>query len=195
MKKGFTYLLFSCVLLAQFMLTLTLHLPNIAEAKVYSANLAVTSVMINEPSVKLENGNNSVSIVYLNNTSAKITITATNQSQTYYYALNINNIASQSWKVHLEYVDYTNLSCVDASVVLHNGTYELWQIKIEKGTISVNSTVYDLPSNTTIYLGVQDVLGRSQGTMVLYANLKISYPNKTTTYMLYTIKFELSYNP
>lgn len=177
------------------MLTLTLHLPYIAEAKVYSANLSVTSVMINEPSVKLENGNDSVSIVYLNNTSAKITITATNQSQTYYYALNINNIASQGWKVHLEYVDYTNLNCVDATIVLHDGAYEIWQIKIENGIISTNSIVYDLPSNAMIYLGVQDVLGKSQGTTVLYANLKIGDPIKTTTYMLYAIRFELRYNP
>lgn len=141
------------------------------------------------PLVILENGANNISTVYTNNTSAKISINATETSSTYNYSLNIVNNNASLREVRLEHFSYTGLNYTNATIILHSDTTSLWQIKIEGGNISQNNTYYYLTNNSTIYVGVQNLVGNSLGTTILHTYLRIRTPN-TTTYVLYVITFE-----
>lgn len=143
------------------------------------------------PLVILENGANNTSTIYTNNTSAKITINANSTPSTYNYSLNITNNNASLWEVRLEYSSYTGLNYTNSTIILHNDTTSLWQIKIEGENISQNNTYYNLTNNSTIYIGVQNLVENSPGTTVLHTYLRIKTPN-TTIYTLYTITFEFT---
>jgi len=143
------------------------------------------------PLVILQNGTNNVSIIYMNDTSAKISIDATPAASNYSYSLNITDNNASLWEVRLEYFNYTGLNCTNSTIILHNDTTSLWQIKIEGENISQNNTYYSLTNNSTIYIGVQNLVENSPGTTVLHTYLRIKTPN-TTIYTLYTITFEFT---
>ncbi len=143
------------------------------------------------PLVILENGTNNVSIIYMNDTSAKISIDATPAPSTYNYSLNITNNNASLWEVRLEYSNYTGLNYTNSTIILHNDTTSLWQIEIEGENITQNNTYYNLTNTSTIYVGVQNLVENSPGTTVLHTCLRIKTPN-TTIYTLYTITFEFT---
>lgn len=143
------------------------------------------------PLVILQNGTNNVSIIYMNDTSAKISIDATPTASTYNYSLNITNNNASLWEVRLEYFDYPGQNYTNSTIILHNDTTSLWQIEIEGENINQNNTYYNLTNTSTIYIGVQNLVENSPGTTVLSTHLRIKNPN-TTIYTLYTITFEFT---
>lgn len=144
------------------------------------------------PLVILENGANQTSTIYSNNTSAKIGINATSTSSTYNYSLNIVNNNASLWQVRLEYYGYENITRVNATIILHNNSSSRQQIAISGGNISQTNDYYNLTDNSTIHLGIIDLVENSSvGKTILHVYLRIKTPN-TTTYTLYTITLEFS---
>jgi hypothetical protein len=184
---------FHSVLLVLALLILTLNLVHNAKSTIYYANLSENYPTVIQPLVILENDTNNVSHVYLSNTSAKISITATSSSTNSDYSLKIVNNNASHWEVKLECYDYADLTHINTTIILRNDSFSLWQIKIEGGNKSQNDTYYDLADNAIIHIGVQNLIGVSSGTTVLHTHLKIKIPNRTT-YMLYEITFEFKYD-
>jgi len=144
------------------------------------------------PSVILENGANATSTVYENNTNAKISIDATSTQSTYNYSLDIVNKNASLWEVRLEYFDYTNISRVNTTIILHNNSTLSEQITISGGSINQSNNYYDLTSDTSIHIGIMNLVeNSSEGTTILNAHLRIKTPD-TTTYTLYIITFEFA---
>lgn len=144
------------------------------------------------PLVILENGANQTSTVYVNNTSAKISVNANSTSSTYNYSLNIVNNNASLWEVRLEYFDYTNISHVNTTIILHNNSTSSEQIAISGGNISQTNNYYDLTSNATIHIGIMNLVeNSSEETTILHVHLRIETPS-TTAYTLYIITFEFT---
>lgn len=144
------------------------------------------------PLVILENGANNVSTIYVNNTSAKISIDATSAQSTYNYSLNIVNNNASLWEVRLEYFDYVNVSRVNTTIILHNNSTSIEQITINGGNINQTNSYYNLTDNAIIHIGIVDLVENSAvGTTILRVYLRIKTPN-TTTYTRYIIKFEFT---
>lgn len=143
------------------------------------------------PLVVLEDGVNNTSTIYTNKTSAKITINATSTPSTYNYSLNIVNNGEDLKEVRLECFDFTNVSRVNATILLHNNATSSNQITISGGTVNQTNEYYDLAGNATIHLGVQNLVESEEGTTILKVYLRIKTPN-TSTYTLYIITFEFT---
>ena len=144
------------------------------------------------PLVILEDGANNTSTVYTNNTSAKISISATSTPSTYNYSLDIVNNNASLWEVRLEYFNYTNIEHINTTIVLHNNSTSSEQITISGGNINQTNNYYNLTSDATIHIGVMDLIENFSGeTTILRVYLRIKTPN-TTTYTLYVITFEFT---
>jgi len=144
------------------------------------------------PLVVLEDGSDQISTVYADGTSAKIAIDATGVSSTYNFSLNVVDYNASLWEVTLEHFSYTDLSLVNVSVILHSNSTLSDQITVSGGNINQTGNYYNLTSNSTIHLGVTDLVENSVvGTTVLQTHLRIRVPN-TTTYTLYIITFEFT---
>lgn len=144
------------------------------------------------PLVTLENGTDQISTIYTNNTSAKISVNATLTSSTYNYSLNIVNNNASFWEVRLEYFNYTNISRVNTTIILHNNSTSSEQITISGGNVNQSNNYYNLTSEVTIHIGVMNLIENlSEGTTILHVYLRIKAPN-TTTYTLYIIMFEFT---
>jgi hypothetical protein len=164
---------------------------NVVGAASYNIMLSKDYVAVNSPLVILQNGTNNVSIIYTNNTSAKISIDATNITSTYNYSLNIVNNNASSWEVRLEYFDYTGLNYTNATIILHNDVTSSTQITLSGGSINQTNQYYNLTSSSTIHIGVHNLVENTPGTTRLHVYLRIKTPN-TTTYTLYIITFEFT---
>jgi len=144
------------------------------------------------PLVVLEKGINDTSTIYVNSTSAKISINATSTQSTYNYSLNIVNNNASLWEVRLEHFDYANINRVNTTIILHNNSTSSEQITIKGGNIDQTNNYYNLASNEVIHVGVVDLVENSAvGTTILRVYLKIKTPN-TTTYTRYIITFEFT---
>lgn len=143
------------------------------------------------PLVVLEDGANNTSTIYTNNTSAKITINAISTLSTYNYSLDIVNNGVDLRKVRLECFDSTNVSRVNATMLLHSNVTSSTQITISGGTVNQTNEYYDLAGNATIHLGIQNIVESEEGTTILQVYLRIKIPN-TSTYTLYIITFEFT---
>lgn len=150
-----------------------------------------SSIICVAPLVVLENGANNTSTIYTNSTSAKVSINANTNSLTYNYSLNIVNNNASLWKVRLEYVNYTNINCANTTIILHDNATSSQQITLSGGNISQTNQYYNLTSNSTIHIGVQNLVENSSETTLLHVYLRIKTLN-TTTYTLYTITFEFT---
>ncbi len=144
------------------------------------------------PLVILDNGANQKSTIYSNNTSAKISIDANQTSLTYNYSLNIVNNNASIWETRLECYGSTNITRVNAKIILHDNSTSSQQITINGGNINQTNGYYNLASTTTIHLGIMDLIENSPvGKTILNVYLRIKTPN-TTIYTLYIITFEFS---
>jgi len=143
------------------------------------------------PLVILKNGLNNTSIIYSNNTSAKISINGNATTLTYNYSLNIVNNNASSWQVRLEYFNYTNIDRVNATIILHDNSTSSEQITLNGGNLSQTGIYSDLASNATLHIGVINLVENSSGTTILHVYLRIKTPN-ITTYTLYMITFEFT---
>jgi len=144
------------------------------------------------PLVVLEDGINKTSIIYANNTSAKISIDANLTQLTYNYSLNIVNKNASLWQVKLEYFESVNISRVNATIILHNNSTASNQIAINSQGINQTNEYYNLTDNAVIHIGVKDLIeNSSSGKTILDVYLRLKTPN-TTTYTLYIITFEFT---
>jgi len=143
------------------------------------------------PLVVLEDGANNISTIYAYSTSAKVSINASTTSLTYNYSLNIVNNDASLWEVRLEYFNYTNINCTNATIILHDNATSSQQITLSGGNISQTKQYYNLTSNFKIHIGVQNLVKNFPGTTLLHVYLRIKTPN-TTTYTLYIVTFEFT---
>lgn len=140
----------------------------------------------------LEHGANQTDTVYENSTSAKITIDATSSSLTYNYSLNIRNNNTSLLEIKLEYFEFTNASRVNTTIVLHDNYTSSEQITLNNGGLSQTGNYYDLTSNSTIHVGVMNLVeNSSEGATILQVHLRMRIPN-TMTETLYIITFEFT---
>jgi|YelNatPaOPRAMG01_1025707.scaffolds.fasta_scaffold90460_1 hypothetical protein len=147
---------------------------------------------IQSPLIILANGSSNVSYTYINGTSAKISIDATSSVSSYNYSLNVINDGIESAEVRLEYCSFMNLNDANATLILHNETITMTQIEIQGGSITQYPDYFILASNSTIYIGVQNLVENAPGGYtILQAYLRIKTLN-TTTYTFYTITFEFT---
>jgi hypothetical protein len=149
------------------------------------------SVMV--PSVVLQNGTDNVSLIYANNTSAKITIDATTSFATYNYTLEIVNNDSIDWNVKLEIYYSFNVNRIsDATIILHNNASSSTQIVLSNGNIIQSSgDYYSLAGSSTIYIKIENLKEFVGGVSYFHVYLRIQTPN-TTTYTLYTVTFQIT---
>ena len=143
------------------------------------------------PTVVLGNGANRTSTIYENSTSATITINADPSLLTYNCSLNITNNGSSLWETKLECFETTSTSRVNTTIVLHNDSTSSEQIYLN-GSLIQTDNCYNLTSNSTIYIGVMNLVeNSSEGATVLHVYLRMRIPD-TTTYTLYIITFEFT---
>lgn len=176
--KGIVYLL-----LTMLLLTVTMH---IASSSPFFCVTKYVSSSITSPPVTLHNVTNSV--IYANNTSAKVTVSdgATNVD-----ILQILNQTYSNWQLTMMKYGDINISRLTSCTIwfTHAGTASL-QIKITDGQ-------YDRASGDTYNLfcdGADRITitaaTNATGISYIYTNLKILEPN-TSTYTLYVITFEI----
>jgi hypothetical protein len=177
------------VWLAVTMLALLTCLLQHASGSSYYALTTQYFAPIESPLVILKNGGNGTGTVYANSTNAKISINATSTQLTYNYSLDIVNNDASSWEVRLERLDSTNIDRINTTIILQNDSTSSEQITVNNGSLSQSNNYYELASNTTIHIGVMNLVRDSEGTTILNVFLRIRTPN-TTTYTLYTIMFE-----
>jgi hypothetical protein len=150
-----------------------------------------SSIVCVVPLVILNNGTNNTSTIYANSTSAKVSVNTNATSLTYSYSLNIVNNNASLWEVRLEHFNYTNINFANATIILHDNVTSSQQITLSGGNISQTNQYYNLTSNSTIHIGIQNLVENSSGTTLLHVYLKIKAPD-TTTYTLYIITFEFT---
>ncbi len=145
------------------------------------------------PSVILQNGTDNISFIYANNTSARVTVNATTNFETYNYTLEIVNNNTTSWDVKLEVYDSSNISRIsNATIILHNNITSSTQIIISDGSITQSGgDYYNLSGSSTIYMEIKDLRESTEGTSYVNTYLRICTPDKTT-YTLYIITFEFT---
>lgn len=144
------------------------------------------------PTVILANGANLTSTINENSTSAKITIDSNSSLLTYNYSLNIVSNDLNPWEVRLECFEASNASRLNTTIVLHDNVTSSTQISLSNIGINQSESYYSLASNSTIHVGVMDLVENSpDGTTTLQVYL-IMKPADATTYTLYTIIFEFT---
>lgn len=179
-------------LVITIILLLVYPLPYTSGASYYALK-TYSSIPIKPPVVILVNGSDNVSVIYVNNTSAKISINAISNTSTYNYSLNIINQNTSSWEIKLEYFyfNYAN-NGVNATIILHDNSTSRQQILINGGTINQTDKDYTLASTATAHIGVMNLIENAPGgTATIKAHLRIKTPN-VTTYTLYVITFEFT---
>ncbi len=142
------------------------------------------------PSIVLQNGTDNVSLIYANNTSAKISINVTSIATVYNYSLNIKSNESSTRLIMLEPFNYTGISKINATIGFYdNSTFEK-QIIIEGENVTEIGSYYNLASFSTVHIRIADLEENiTDGTAYLHTYLRIRIPN-TSTYTLYVITFE-----
>lgn len=154
----------------------------------YTMEIQAASTISVSP-VELQNGTDNLSIIYANNTSAKISVDANSTSINYTYALNIKNNNDTSFLVRLENFNSSNLDKINTTIILHNSNTSRTQISIVGGSLNETGEYYNLTSLSTIYVKIENLNENIQsGTAYLYTYLRVKIPD--STYILYVITFE-----
>jgi len=178
----------SLVLLNVFLLV-SLLLPVNGNALNVYYSLA-SPISAETPKVILQSGTAGTSTIYMNNTSAKVSVSA--PSPTYDYVLKIVNQVANNWKANLKVYDSFNIGRLsNTTISFHDGSTSN-QIIINGGIITQSEgPQYDLVGSATIYISMSNVQASASGTSYLYVYLKILVPD-TSTYSLYIITFEIT---
>jgi len=145
------------------------------------------------PSVILQDGADNVSFVYTNNTSAKITINAAEESQTYNYTLNILNNSSNNYEVKLEVSGNPNATRISSAVIgfYDNSTFYN-QIIISNGHIVQPSGTYiNLTNSSLLHIKIENLQESENGDTYFYVYMWIK-ENNSSIYTLYVIIFEFT---
>ena len=146
------------------------------------------ATLVSSPRVTLQNLTAN-SVIYTNNTSAKITVPdGTNNLD----VLKILNQTSDDWQLQLIKYDDTNIGrLTNCTIWFHDESTTSVQIKIIDG--EYNQTVggyYNLVGNGVDRITIT-ASTNATGTSYIYTYLRILKPN-TSTYALYIITFEIT---
>lgn len=145
------------------------------------------------PKVILQSGTAGTSIIYTNNTSAKVSVVAPAPvPSSYDYVLKVVNQVLDVWNASLKVYNSSNIARLsNMTISFHDGTSSD-QIIINNGTITQSQGAsYDLTGNATIYISISNLQATTTDTSYLYVYLKILVPN-TSTYNLFIIVFEIT---
>lgn len=142
------------------------------------------------PEVILEHGTAGTSTIYMNDTSAAVSVPASTPN--YDYVLEITNQAATPWNASLSVFNSSNIERIsNATIGFHDGSSSN-QIIVNNGSITQSEgEPYDLSASSTIYVTITDLQAGVAGTSYLYVYLKILLPS-TSTYNLLTITFEIT---
>ena len=144
-----------------------------------------TFTSIGTPSLTLQNITSS--FIYMNNTSAKVTVSNGTNSLD---VLQILNQTSDNWQLQLIRYDDANIArLTNCTIWLHDETTTSVQIKIVDGIYTQTSgNLYGFTINTNITITAATNV---TGTSLIHTYLKILKP-ETSTYFLYIITFEIA---
>lgn len=161
-----------------------------ASGSIFFQMTVQASTTVSSPPVILQNGTDNISVIYANNTSAKISANATSIYTAYNYSLNIENRESSTRLIALETFNYTGISKINTTIGFYdNNTFEE-QIIIAGENVTEIGGDYNLIGFSTIHIKIENLVENNpNGVAYLYVYLRIKIPN-TLTYMLYTITFE-----
>lgn len=143
------------------------------------------------PPVLLQNGTVGISIIYMNNTSAKVNTPAS--TPIYDYVLRIVNQVTDTWKIRLKAYAQNNIGRLNnCTINFHNATNGTsHQILIANGSYTQQTgSWYDLKSSATVYMSMTLQASDFQ-TSQIYVYLEILTPNRTT-YAQYILTFEIT---
>jgi hypothetical protein len=153
--------------------------------------LSLSHGTVSSPPVLLENGTAGTSIIYMNNTSAKVDTPAS--IPTYDYVLKIVNNVSDAWKIRLNAYSQNNIGRLNnCAINFYNSTYNIsQQIIIANGNYTQQTgTWYDLKSSAMVYISMTLQASDSQVSQI-FVYLGILTPNRTT-YAQYVLTFEIT---
>jgi hypothetical protein len=140
------------------------------------------------PPVILQSGTAGTSMIYMNNTSAKVSIDSS--TPTYDYVLKTVNQVSDAWKIRLNAYSQSNIGRLNnCTAYFHNSTDGTSsQIAIINGSYTQQTGPwYDLSGYETVYIAVTLQASGSEES-VLFVYLQILTPNRTT-YAQYVLTF------
>jgi hypothetical protein len=142
------------------------------------------------PEVILEHGTAGTSTIYMNDTSAAVSVPASTPN--YDYVLKITNQATTPWNASVSVFNSSNIERIsNATIGFHDGSSSN-QIIVNNGSITQSEgEPYDLSASSTIYVTITDLQAGVAGTSYLYVYLKILLPS-TSTFNLLTITFEIT---
>jgi len=141
--------------------------------------------------VILQNGTVGASTIYMNGTSAKVSISAS--APTYDYVLRVVNQVSDAWKIRLKAYSQSDIERLDnCTICFHNSTDGTSsQISIINGSYTQQTGPwYDLGSLETVYISVTLQASGSQ-VSVIFVYLEVLAPGKTT-YAQHVLTFEIT---
>jgi len=172
------------------LLTILVHYLPYVSGSIYDIMRKNAFVTPKKPLVTLHNGTDNISVIYANNTSARISVDANATSTTYTYALNIQSNESSTRLILLETSNYTGINKINATISFHNNDTFETQIIIQGENITETGSYYDLPSFSIVHIKIENLVeNTTSGTAYLHTYLRIKIPN-TSTYTLYVITFE-----
>jgi len=180
--KNFSLTLLSIVLLV----TLSVSVYGVVYNTYYGQALPISA---ETPKVTLQQGTAGTSTIYMNNTSAKVNVSA--QITTYDYVLKVLNNITDAWKIKLRAYNQSNIDRLsNCTIYFHDGAVSR-QIYIYNGTYTQQyGDLYDLVGSSIVYIAMT-VSATDTGTSCVYAYLEIFVPG-TSVYNLLVITFEIS---
>lgn len=169
---------------------LLISISSSAHSLTYNAyHIQALPIMTEDAKVILQQGNTGTSIIYVNNTSAKVNIST--QTTTYDYVLKVVNQVSNDWMIRLRAYDQLNISRLsNCTFYFHDGSISD-QIRILNGEYNQEYGVwYNLTALNTVYIAA-NVSASSSGMSHVYSYLETLVPN-TSIYNLMIVAFEIS---
>ena len=146
---------------------------------------------IASPPVMIQNGTTGTSTIYLNRTSAKVSVNASVPA--YDYVLRGVNQVTDAWKIRLKAYSQSNITRLsNCTIYFHNASDGFSrQIYIINGSYTQQTGPwYDLNPLATVYMALTLQATGSQ-TSHVFVYLEILTPNKTT-YSQYVLTFEIT---
>jgi hypothetical protein len=169
-------------------LFILLEAPHIVAGSTYFYMTIQVATLVSSPPVILQNVTAN-SVIYTNNTSAKVTVSNDTNNLD---VLEVLNQTSDDWQLQLIKYDDTNIGrLTNCTIWFHDESTTSVQIKIIDG--EYNQTVgeyYDLLGNGVDCITITASVNAT-GTSYIYTYLQILKPN-TSTYALYIITFEIT---
>jgi len=166
-----------------------------AGGNTYFALLTQPCTMVSSPPVVLQEGSMGNSTVYMNGTSARISVAASISVPTDYdFVLKVVNNISDHWEIRLKAYSQSNIGRLDnCTIYFHNASDGFsGQVYIVNGSYTQQTGPwYDWPASVTEkYIAVTLQANNSEVSYVS-VYLEVLIPDKTT-YIRYVLTFEFT---